>query len=98
MTDLLSPLPAHAGAACYPGHVGDPCSHVPTCGDKPPAVHAGPPHRTRRNHVRPVAAIHLARPAAAGPAIPSEGSSNEDQARREGGQAETKASGRQGQR
>ena len=27
--DPLRPLPTYADVACYPGQVGDPCSHVP---------------------------------------------------------------------
>ena len=98
MTDLLRPLPAYVGAACYPGYVGDPCSRVPLSGDVQPATLAGPPHRTRRNHARCDGAVLPARHAGARLPMPRAGSSSEDQGQLEGGQAETKASDGQGQR
>ncbi len=96
--DPFRPLPAYADAACYPGHVGDPCSHVPLSGDARHAAHAGPPHTTRRNHARCDGAVPSARHAGAQSAMPRAGSSSEDQVRLESGEAETKASDGQGQR
>ena len=97
-TDPLRPLPAKTDAACYPGQVSDPCSHVPLSGDARPAVHAGPPHTTHRNHERCDGAVPPARPAGARLPMPRVESSSEDQVRREGGQAEIPAADGQGQR
>ena len=97
-TNPLRPLPAHTDAACSPGLVADPCSHVPLSGDAQHAAHAGPPHTTRRNHGRCDAAVPPARHAEARLPMPSAGSSSEDQGQLEGGQVETEASDGQGQR
>jgi len=85
--DPLHPLPAHAGAACL---------HVPLSGDAQHAVPAGPPHTTRRNHARYDGVVPPARPAGAQLPMQKAGSSSEDQGRRVGGEAETKASDGQG--
>jgi hypothetical protein len=97
-TDPLRPLPAHADAACSTGHVGDPWSHVPFSGDARHAAPAGLPQTTRRNHARCDGAVPPARHAGARLPMPKAGSSSEDQVRLEGGQAETEATDRQGQR
>ena len=82
----------------YTGHVADPCSHVPLSGDARPAVHAGPPQTTRRNHARCDGAVPPARHAGARLPMPRAGSSSEEQVRLEGGQAEIPAADGQGQR
>jgi hypothetical protein len=98
MTDLLRPLPAFAGAACYPGHVGDPRSHVPLSGDARHEVHAGSPHMTRCNHARCDGVVLPARHVEAQYPILKAGSSSEDRLRCEGGEAEMQAADRQGRR
>ncbi len=81
----------------YTGHVGDPYSHVPLSCDARHAAHAGSPHMTHRNHARCDGAVPPARHAGARLPMQRAGSSSEDQGRREGGEAETKASDGQGQ-
>jgi hypothetical protein len=97
-TGPLRPSPAHADVACYIGHAADPCSHVPLSGDARHGVHDGLPHRTRHNHARCDGVVPPARHAGARFPMPRAGSSSEDQVQLEGGEAETKASDRQGQR
>ena len=96
--DLLRPLTAHADAAWCTGHAADQCSHFPLSGDAQHAARVGPPHRTRRNHLRCDGVVLPARPAGARLPMPREGSSSEDQVQLEGCRAETKASDGQGQR
>jgi len=96
--DPLRPLPAYAGAACYPGHVGDPRSHVPLSGDARHEVHAGSPHMTRRNPARCDGAVPPARPAGARFPMQRAGSSSEDQVWLENGQVETPVADGRGQR
>jgi|GEM_PF-3940776 len=59
--DLLRPLTAHADAAWCTGHAADQCSHFPLSGDAQHAALVGPPHRTRRNHLRCDGAVLSAR-------------------------------------
>ena len=70
----------------------DPYSHIPRSGGAPHAVPAGPPHTTRRNHARYDGAAPPARHAGVRLPRPRAGFSSEDQERRKGGEAETKAS------
>ena len=96
-TDPLHPLPAHADAARGIQTMWGSVLTDPFCGDARHAVPAGPPHTTPRNHARCDGAVPPARHAGARLPIPRAGSSSEDQVECKGGQAETKASDRQGQ-
>ena len=97
-TDMLLPLPAHADATCYAGHVGAPFSHVPLSGDAQHVALAGPLQRTRRNPARCDRAVLPARHTGARLPIPRAGSSSEDQGQLTVGQAETEAADGQVQR
>ena len=78
--------------------MGDPCSHVPLCGDEQHLARDGPPHMIRRNHARCDGAVLPDRHAGARLPIPRAGSSSEDQGQLEGGQVETPVLDRQGQK
>ena len=97
-TDQLRPLPAYADAAFSTGQVGDPSSHLPLSDDEPHAARAGPPHMTHRNHAQCDGADLPARPAGAQLPTRRAESSSGDQLGLEGGQTETQAAHRQGQR
>jgi hypothetical protein len=94
----LRPLVNDAKAVYSTDQVGDPCSHVPLSGDARPATLAGPPHTTRRNHVRCDGAVLPVRHAGARLPIARAGSSSEDQGQLEGGQVETPVLDHQGQK
>ncbi len=81
---------------CSIGYGSDPSSHVPLDGAARPAVDAGQPHTTPRNHGQSVAAAPPARPAGARLPTRKVGFSSEDQGQLEGDQAESSVADGQG--
>jgi hypothetical protein len=76
----------------------DPCTDVPISSDARHATLVGPSHTTRYNHARCDAGVLPVRHAGARLPIPRAESSSEDQLQRGGGQIETSALDRRGQR